>query len=1614
MSSSSDERGPVELLADEFLARCKRGEKPTIKEYCHRYPDLADEIRDVFEAVLMVEDLKPGSGDVSDSLDDSVKVDGKRLAQVGDYRIICELGRGGMGVVYEAEQLALGRRVALKVLPRTHAGNGSSQVRFQREAKAAARMHHTNIVPVFDVGQDGDYLYYAMQLIHGQGLDQVIHDLRRLRAQSTVVRATDRAAEDRSIAASLVAGRFEKENLAVADRDDTGATAAFEGSAPSSAMLPGQSDISTATSNRWAYFRSVAQIGVQTASALSYAHGRGIIHRDIKPANLILDTTGNVWVTDFGLAKTGDGGVTHTGDILGTVRYMSPERFRGQCDVRADVYALGMTLYELLTLRAAYASGDRLKLIELIRETEAASPRSIDARIPRDLETIVIKAIDKDPRRRYQSADELAEDLQRFVNDEPIKARRPTAPERVSRWCRRNPVVAGLTAAVALLLVAITMASVAAAAHFDRLAKAATVLAGEERAAKEREAEQRQAAEDAKKLAEANFAKARAAVDDYLTKVSESRLLTVPGMQPLRRELLQAALTFYQNFIKERANDPAVRAGLAAALFRVGRIRTELGDTAEGRKDLAAALALYQDLAQSNPGDADLRAGLAQCYFRTGDYAGAIRTWDKLLAGDPGNGRYRSELAQALNSRAISSRAPVTPFEVMADHQRALDLRAAQVRDTPDRAEAWADLGQSLNNIAVRLGGNDRDHLIDTLLMYRRAADRVEPAVARAQADPNSGLVIICHNVANMERALGRTAEALAWYAKAVAAGQQLAAANPSLPSIQSRLRWEYHQLGAYQRLLGRTADAAESFRQARAVIDRLPRQTAADLYDLACILSLSSAPEDDAGMHPTADEQAERDRLADQAVDALRRAVAAGFRDLGNLKDNPDLRPVRDRQDFRAVVARLQRGPAADAPAAPAAAPVADRARADRAARADMAAGQYALGLTHLDLGGGGSRAAAALGTALELSEALAGEEPANPRYRADAALSRVALGLAEWVAGRPADGFPKWRRGLADLDALARDHPTDPVIAGQLASASLKLAEFHGRYALWAEAATHLARVVRLIPGDHWPAYQYAFLLAHAGDADDYRHHCYDLLARFGDDRNWLNAPRAAAVCLLLPGAGLDADRLARLTDLGVRLAPRGYRFGRMTFRALAAYRAGQYEAAARDLDEAARETTRPATNPNGFSDARHWFFAAMTRHRLGQADAAREALAKGREFLRASLWEGWTTQISEWHEWLACQLNLREAEALVEGRAGTAADPVGCLVRGRLFAQLGEADKADAEFRAALDGRPDDAAIRVARGRVFADVGRHDAAAADFARAIELAPADRRTWHARGRFLAGRGEVAGATDAYAHALALPPVPKLGPMAAPPDPTTDVAKADALFAGVAALRPNDGPLWLARANHLGGQRRWRDAAAALDRTLALDPADHFPWFRRMMLALELGDAAGYDRTRREFLTRVGTPDDLVTAGQAAMTHLLVPGGAVDAAALAPLVERVARAGANHAGVQHFDVIRGLAAYRAGRFAEAADLIRTGLDRPRQLPYARPAAQFVLAMTLHREGRDSEARVALAEARQSAARLTPGDDNTRTWHEWLVLETLRHEAEALLGPAVSLVAEKP
>ena len=226
---------------------------------------------------------------------------------------------------------------------------------------------------------------------------------------------------------------------------------------PASVVLPGGTSLSSEDSSvgRLLYFRSVAQIGRQAARGLEHAHARRIVHRDIKPSNLLLDTDGVVWITDFGLAKSEEDNLTRTGDIVGTIRYMAPERFRGGGDARADVYALGLTMYELLTLQPAFGSFNRLELVERIMAVNPPRPRAIDPRIPRDLETIVLKAIDKDPRQRYQTAGDVADELRRFLDGEPIRARRVGEVEMLWKWSRRRPAVATLSATLLFLLAAL-------------------------------------------------------------------------------------------------------------------------------------------------------------------------------------------------------------------------------------------------------------------------------------------------------------------------------------------------------------------------------------------------------------------------------------------------------------------------------------------------------------------------------------------------------------------------------------------------------------------------------------------------------------------------------------------------------------------------------------------------------------------------------------------------------------------------------------------------------------------------------------------------------------------------------------------------------------------------------------------------------------------------------------------------------------------------------------------------------------------------------------------------------------------------------------------------------
>ncbi len=466
MSEPESKSDVVFGLAEEFLERHRRGERPSLKEYVDRHPELADQIREVFPVMAIMESI--------DLIDESAAAGhpGARaplaevipsLAQVGDFRIIREIGRGGMGVVYEAEQVSLGRHVALKVLPQQALAGSSNLQRFRLEARAAARLHHTNIVPVFGVGEQDGLHYYAMQFIPGQGLDVIFA---KLRAGATSDRTITLAAIH-----DLQDGQFpvaEGPGAAVPAGSPSGGTGPIVGSCkgggadvvvlrkamPEDPASDSSDPLKASGSMAEApYYRSIARVGLQVAEALAYAHSQGILHRDIKPSNLLLDAKGTVWVTDFGLAKAeGGDDLTRTGDLVGTLRYMAPERFEGWSDRRSDLYSLGVTLYELLTLRPLFEEPNRARLIKRVTDELPPAPRKLERQIPRDLETIVLKAIAKEPTQRYASAEAMAEDLRRFLADRPVKARRTSGPERLWRWSRRNPALAASLSCLFLVL----------------------------------------------------------------------------------------------------------------------------------------------------------------------------------------------------------------------------------------------------------------------------------------------------------------------------------------------------------------------------------------------------------------------------------------------------------------------------------------------------------------------------------------------------------------------------------------------------------------------------------------------------------------------------------------------------------------------------------------------------------------------------------------------------------------------------------------------------------------------------------------------------------------------------------------------------------------------------------------------------------------------------------------------------------------------------------------------------------------------------------------------------------------------------------------------------------
>lgn len=388
-------REPVEILASQFVDELRSGLQPDVENYARRYPLHADVIRDSFPVLAILEQTRihTEAAAIRRNMPETFP-----FTRLGRCDLLCELGRGGMGVVLQGRESDTDHLVAVKVLPWRVSIVPEWQKKFEKEARTTAGLRHRNIVPVFRFGQEHGYCYYVMQFVNGIGLDVIIRRLQE------------------------VDGVLYRDEI---ERQESAKPSGFVTSLEMSSVSQ-ESPTPKRSKLRRTSWKSFTQIAVQVAQALRYAHGMGILHNDIKPGNILLDGGGRVWVTDFGLSEPiqdGENEAAHK--VMGTLRYMAPERLAGVHDERSDIYSLGITLYELVTLTPAYSAKNEDEMVNLIMEQTPAAPRHLVADIPKGLETIILNCISPDPEGRYASAEQLLADLLKFSRDQKVVSLRP-------------------------------------------------------------------------------------------------------------------------------------------------------------------------------------------------------------------------------------------------------------------------------------------------------------------------------------------------------------------------------------------------------------------------------------------------------------------------------------------------------------------------------------------------------------------------------------------------------------------------------------------------------------------------------------------------------------------------------------------------------------------------------------------------------------------------------------------------------------------------------------------------------------------------------------------------------------------------------------------------------------------------------------------------------------------------------------------------------------------------------------------------------------------------------------------------------------------------------------
>ena len=703
-------------------------------------------------------------------------------SRIGPYKLLQPIGEGGMGTVFMAEQTQPVRRtVALKLIK---AGMDSRQVlaRFGAERQALALMDHPNIAKVLDAGTTNDGRpYFVMELVKGIPITKFCDDRR----------------------------------------------------------------LST---------RERLELAIPVCKAVQHAHQKGVIHRDIKPSNVLIalyDGKPVPKVIDFGVAKatgpklTDQTLYTEFGAVVGTVEYMSPEQAElNQLDIdtRSDIYSLGVLIYELLTgstplQRKRLKQAAVLEVLRLIREEEPprpslristtaelpsiaacrnVEPRKLSALMRGELDWIVMKALEKDRDRRYETANGLAADLRRYLDDEAVQACPPTAAYRLSKFAKKYRVALATACAFVVVLVGATVISVWQAVRANQ-ARAEAVLAYAAETQQRREAQdQRDRAFKAEEDATASMNRARAAVDDYLTTISESRLLKspLPGLQPLRKELLTTALKYYEDFVNRHQDDPGLQADLAAATLRVGEITDQIGSQEEALKAFQTALRMYESLAGGDfsPSSRSYRAGQGRCLVRMAmnqDNQGhseesvkmfqrSIGLLDQLNRDLPGDEGSRADLALAHHYLAKTLMKKGSPEEALAHQRAAIELRKGLAAEFPKQLSHRVDLALSLSNLgAILMRHGKNTEALDSV----RGANAIQRALVEEHPeDPHlqSTLALSTVGMAVNLNSLGRWKESRPLHIESVEIMSRVVAENPAVTEFRAILASLASQSGQY------------------------------------------------------------------------------------------------------------------------------------------------------------------------------------------------------------------------------------------------------------------------------------------------------------------------------------------------------------------------------------------------------------------------------------------------------------------------------------------------------------------------------------------------------------------------------------------------------------------------------------------------------------------------------------------------------------------------------------------------------------------------------------------------------------------------------------------------